>query len=496
MKKFFKVFVLIALSMLLHISVASANEKMMGVSVRPELAGTSSSSGASLFGAGPTLEEILTEGWSNMEEEIDVSMFNISVDDIDYLGELYWDVYFNNPEYWYIGETFGYSWYEDENIIAGVYPPYITGDISEVEEYSKRLERATDEILFHITDDMTELEKVLTVHDYMVMHYEYDYSYSNYLITIMTDKYGVCQSYSLAFKYVMDKLGIECTYVSSDEMNHMWNLVMVNGKWYHIDLTWDDMGEQTHYGQLSHAHTLLSTNAITTMDKPHFGFDTGELTADDDTYLNASWHNGIGSIAHLKNHFHYIDSNRLMCSNGNVLVENLDGGDGWWDFNDLHQGLPENFSTVCEHDGKMYYNTDEGIYEYDATAKKSRKISDAKYVCGFFIDKNKLYYSKPEVYKDGEFYYVRYVYGGEIELEPLREVFVGEVYRDGKKVKVNVMKDDTSSTCVFSSGADGIRMKVITKSGLTPVEFESGGNTRVFFWDGSLRPVHMSATVE
>ncbi len=58
---------------------------------------------------------------------------------------------------------------------------------------------------------------------------------------------SLCEGYSRAMKYVLDKLNIPCvlvygTYVwtSSDMEQHMWNYVQVDGKWYAIDATFDD----------------------------------------------------------------------------------------------------------------------------------------------------------------------------------------------------------------------------------------------------------------
>lgn len=38
----------------------------------------------------------------------------------------------------------------------------------------------------------------------------------------------------------MDILGIECEVISSDQRNHDWNRVKLNGEWYMVDVTWDD----------------------------------------------------------------------------------------------------------------------------------------------------------------------------------------------------------------------------------------------------------------
>lgn len=57
----------------------------------------------------------------------------------------------------------------------------------------------------------------------------------------------VCEAYARAFKVLCDKAGIPCVlvdgYASSTGVNggaHMWNYAAINGKWYGVDVTWDD----------------------------------------------------------------------------------------------------------------------------------------------------------------------------------------------------------------------------------------------------------------
>ncbi len=58
----------------------------------------------------------------------------------------------------------------------------------------------------------------------------------------ITNKLSVCTGYALLFQKYMDGLGIPC-YTAAGTRNggpHMWNIVNLDGQWYHIDCTWDD----------------------------------------------------------------------------------------------------------------------------------------------------------------------------------------------------------------------------------------------------------------
>ena len=69
----------------------------------------------------------------------------------------------------------------------------------------------------------------------------------------------------------------------------MWNLVRINGKWYHVDLVWDDpvypSDQSDRDGVVLHQHFLLSDRAI--KKTGHTGFVTGKAT--DKRYDKKYW---------------------------------------------------------------------------------------------------------------------------------------------------------------------------------------------------------------
>ncbi|MBR0535182.1 MAG: hypothetical protein IIX14_02255 [Clostridia bacterium] len=98
---------------------------------------------------------------------------------------------------------------------------------------------------------------VKSVHDYLARTVYYpDLNSSDYVMSAH-DAYGalvegraVCQGYSDAVKILCDYYKIPCVCISgtSDGYGHMWNAVqMDDGKWYLMDLTWDDQESITFY---------------------------------------------------------------------------------------------------------------------------------------------------------------------------------------------------------------------------------------------------------
>lgn len=102
-----------------------------------------------------------------------------------------------------------------------------------------------------VRKDMTKYQKIKAVHDWLIKNVKYDYyRYLNGNIPAVSHtakgallkKVAVCDGYAYAFQKVMKKLKISCKFVvgSSGGTGHGWNMVKVGGKWYHVDVTFDD----------------------------------------------------------------------------------------------------------------------------------------------------------------------------------------------------------------------------------------------------------------
>lgn len=140
-----------------------------------------------------------------------------------------------------------------------------------IEEYTQKI------LKLIIQDDMSEVEKVKAVHDYIVLNCEYDIdNYKNDKIPdssyaaegVLWKGKAVCQGYAYAFQLFMEKLGIDSKIITGLSLKsgegHAWNLVSLGGKWYQVDTTWDDpVPDQTGMVQYSY---FLMTDTIVAAD--------------------------------------------------------------------------------------------------------------------------------------------------------------------------------------------------------------------------------------
>lgn len=94
--------------------------------------------------------------------------------------------------------------------------------------------------------NFTPIEKIKAVNDYIVAKTAYSentISSPHSAYALIAEGKAVCQGYALVAHQMLEKLGIETQYitgyVNGNEL-HAWNLVKVDGQWYHLDTTWND----------------------------------------------------------------------------------------------------------------------------------------------------------------------------------------------------------------------------------------------------------------
>jgi hypothetical protein len=114
-------------------------------------------------------------------------------------------------------------------------------DTKEQEDYlNERIDQIISQI---IQPGMTDDEKVKAIHDYIVLHVAYDQTLTKYSpYNALVEGTAVCQGYSMLTYKMLHRAGIQ-NYIVEGEADgepHAWNLVNLDGKWYHLDTTWDD----------------------------------------------------------------------------------------------------------------------------------------------------------------------------------------------------------------------------------------------------------------
>ncbi|EJS48817.1 hypothetical protein IC9_03621 [Bacillus toyonensis] len=111
---------------------------------------------------------------------------------------------------------------------------------------------------------MDEHEKVKVIHDYVVKHVSYDTSFQAYTAyEALANRSAVCQGYALLTYQLLKEAGIETHIVTGtgNGQPHAWNQVKIEGKWYHLDTTFDDPIPDVQ-GRVTYSYYNLSDEQI------------------------------------------------------------------------------------------------------------------------------------------------------------------------------------------------------------------------------------------
>lgn len=204
------------------------------------------------------IKEKMRQAIVDLDSEVSLKEYTISKEDVNSSGipltaVLYYEMLNENPDIFYTAPKI-YTYYDSKNLAEKVSFVYlcndneISGEMSEDDTVKIMNDRSTydaavEDFLYsaNIQPEMSDLEKVLAVHDTMCDWANYDRSYNAYSdYDIFVNKKGVCQAFTQAFNEMMYRLNVEHDVVGSVDMNHVWNMVKLDNEWYHIDVTWDD----------------------------------------------------------------------------------------------------------------------------------------------------------------------------------------------------------------------------------------------------------------
>jgi len=146
----------------------------------------------------------------------------------------------------------------------------------EINEINNKVDKILNE---NVNNNMPPKEKIRAIHDYIIDHTEYDklkyenknddtYK-SNTAYGVLIEGYGTCNGYADAMEIFLDKMNVINYKISNEE--HIWNLVYLDGKWYHLDLTWDDPISDININR--DTYFLISTKTLEKINDGTHTFD-------------------------------------------------------------------------------------------------------------------------------------------------------------------------------------------------------------------------------
>lgn len=356
-------------------------------------------------GAQVTLEEYVVSALEEFQDTIDISAYQIPKEEA---GNVFLQILNDHPSLFFVNGSIGWS-SSGTTGMAVAYKVEYTDTIENIRVQKADFDRAINQALTWTDPVMTDLEKALAVHDYLVLNCEYDYERlkSNTVPDVSHSAYGalieniaVCDGYAKAYASILEKLGISSKIVASDSMNHAWNLVSVDGNWYHVDATWDDPTRDS-IGRAGHNYFMLSDTAISDEKHKHSGW-VKDYTADSSVYDNAFWSDITSAFCYQQGNWYYASykagSTALMkkpellgTEEQKIYTEN-----GTWN----NYGMSGMYLDLEPAKEEIYFNTRTDIQKINAdgtiAAVYQPELPSGQLIFGFTVRGSRLCYALQE----------------------------------------------------------------------------------------------------
>lgn len=336
--------------------------------------------------------EAFIEGIENYTSRINLSSFKISS---DYVAKIYAAAMYTRPDLFYLGTNYSYS-RDGNNILTAISPRY-SYSADELDEKKASFEQSAEQYLSRVDSSMSDIEKALILHDELAINNTYVLNTDVY--NLMVEGRGKCFGYAGAYAYLLKRVGINSEQVLSDAMNHQWNKVQIDGKWYHVDVTWDDPLVNRE-GYVKHTYFLLSDTAFPideeTGEIDHYDyvsdFESTDTRFDNSVLKNAEF----ARLAYVGGKYYMVDAENREISTYDFVTDSTETFkkiNDRWDAGDGYVWI-QPFTGVDGYDDYLYYNTPSAIYAYDTLSGSETLFyenTEENEIYGLRIIENRVY---------------------------------------------------------------------------------------------------------
>lgn len=208
-----------------------------------------------------------------IDEDGNYTITTITLEDCELssreISKVFFAIELDRPDFFWLANPYSYS-VSDNDLSLTLSS---TVSYSEYAKHSGQLNSVINSVLSELKPDMSELERELYIHDYLVKNcvYEEDSSdnFNRYTIYgCLVEQSAVCEGYKNAFQLLLAYCGVKSYGVSgstndSTNVDHVWNAVEIEGDYYYTDVTWDDAEDMVMYDyfnltekELLHSHSI------------------------------------------------------------------------------------------------------------------------------------------------------------------------------------------------------------------------------------------------
>jgi transglutaminase-like putative cysteine protease len=247
----------------------------------------------------PDAFDILTERQQEIYDQIVAAAQDLVMDEIELpQGSTMEDIDrgFNgamadNPQIFWLAKEYSVR---TVNNVTGIQLQYLVETKEELAQQQQQLAAAAGEaqaLLAGVTDPF---EQELALHDWLIRRVSYSdeaatdtsgqsaAAYTAY--GALVEGQAVCEGYARGMQLLLREAGIKCTLLSGlgNGTDHMWNVVTINGRDYHLDPTWNDVIHPDNGQDVSHVYFNITDEQISI---DHSDFEAPGCVAVEDNFF-------------------------------------------------------------------------------------------------------------------------------------------------------------------------------------------------------------------
>ncbi len=270
--------------------------------------------------------------------------------------------YADYPQHFWCDGSIRYAVSSRSNKVTQLQLSYtMTGD--QLLQAQTKFKKAVVDFLGIAATGRNEYERELLLHNALAKHVTYQEGDNAH------DAYGalvrgkaVCEGYARAFQYLLYQSGIQCLIAEGESVNpftglsegHAWNVVRIDGQYYHVDPTWDD-----------------TNNMNTPVVYAYFNLTTAQI-ADDHT-VNSENRYALPNCVATANNFHVKNGTRLttytvdsvarmLNKTGDTHIYCISGAEAFVDwFNTNHNAVLRQMGINHSYSFSMLYTGNEVV---------------------------------------------------------------------------------------------------------------------------------------
>ena len=188
---------------------------------------------------------------SSQAMKTEVSMENKKISTDEFIAV--WHVYLNDyPQHFWVNKEVGYR-YDSQSNVVSFNMSYLMSK-SDRDVAVQKFNNSVNAILAKLDGNMSQYDLEKIIHDELILLVTYDMTNITFCHTAygaLVQNRAVCDGYAQSFEYICRLAGIQAYIVEGKAVNnangqyenHAWNVVMLDGNYCLVDVTWDDANE-------------------------------------------------------------------------------------------------------------------------------------------------------------------------------------------------------------------------------------------------------------